>query len=177
MVGRLVEQQHVGRLEQQLGKFDTHTPSSGEFARRAVEVRALKTKSEQRLLHVLFEVRHVYGVEFLRERRHFFYELHIFVALVVGACGKFVVDAVYFCLYLVQMGESLAGLVEHCATVFCHQVLRQIGDDAILRCRNAASCGSPDTSDNLEQRALACSIFSHQGYTVLLVYLEGDVFE
>ena len=33
------------------------------------------------------------------------------------------------------------------------------------------------TGDDLEQCALSCAILSHQGYTVLLVDLEGYVFE
>ena len=43
MVRGLVEQQHVGLLQQYLRQFDTHTPTAGELARRTVEVCALET--------------------------------------------------------------------------------------------------------------------------------------
>ena len=65
MVGRLVEQQHVGRLKQQLGQFYSHAPTSRELACRAIEVLALESQAQQRLLHVLLKVCHVYGIEFL----------------------------------------------------------------------------------------------------------------
>ena len=52
VVGRLVEQQHVGVLEQQLGQLDAHAPASAEFAGRAVEVLGLESQSLQRAFHL-----------------------------------------------------------------------------------------------------------------------------
>ena len=75
------------------------------------------------------------------------------------------------------MCESLTGFLEYGAAVFCHQVLWQIGYHAVLGGRDGASCGGAYACDNLEQGALACAILAHQGYTVLLVDLEGNVFE
>ena len=100
VVGRLVEEQYVGRLQQQFGQLDTHAPSSRELAGGAVEVGTLEAEAEECLLYIFLEVAHVYGIEFLREGGHFLDELHIVVALIVGTCGEFVVDAVDFCLYL-----------------------------------------------------------------------------
>ena len=40
MVGRLIEQQHVGSPQQQLGQLYTHTPSSAELTGRTVEILA-----------------------------------------------------------------------------------------------------------------------------------------
>ena len=65
MVCWLVKKQYVRRFEKQLGKLDTHTPTSRELTGRTVEIRALKTESEQCLLHIFLEMRHVYGIEFL----------------------------------------------------------------------------------------------------------------
>ena len=38
VVGGLVEEQHIGMLEQELGQLDTHTPSARELRCRAVKV-------------------------------------------------------------------------------------------------------------------------------------------
>lgn len=43
----------------------------------------------------------------------------------------------------------------------------------IRKCRRDIS----HTGDDLKQCALSCAILAHQGYTVLLVDLEGNVFE
>ena len=75
------------------------------------------------------------------------------------------------------MGKRLTGFLEYGSAVFGHQMLRQIGDDAVLGSGNGATCGISHTGDNLEQGALSCAILAHQGYTVLLVDLEGNVFE
>ena len=75
------------------------------------------------------------------------------------------------------MGKRLAGFLEYGSAIFGHQMLRQIGDDAILGSGNGATSSISHTGDNLEQCALSCAILSHQGYTVLLVDLEGNVFE
>ena len=117
-------------------------------------------------------MRHVNGIKFLRESRHLLNELHIFVTLIVRTRRQFVVDAVYLCLYLMQMSEGLAGFVKDGTSVLSHQVLRKVRHYAVLWSRNRASCGFSYTGYYLEQRALA-----HKCYTVLLVYLEGDILE
>ena len=43
VVGRLVEQQHIGPAKQKFGKLDTHTPTTGELTGGAVEVFAAET--------------------------------------------------------------------------------------------------------------------------------------
>ena len=56
-------------------------------------------------------------------------------------------------------------------------MLRQVGNDAILRSGDGSTCGRADACYDLEQRALTCSIFAHEGDAVLLIDLEGNVFE
>ena len=43
VVGRFVEQQHIGTAKQEFGKLDTHTPTTGKLTGGAVEVFAAKT--------------------------------------------------------------------------------------------------------------------------------------
>ena len=42
MVGGLVEQQHVGLLQQNLGQLDTHAPATRELAGGTLQVGTLK---------------------------------------------------------------------------------------------------------------------------------------
>ena len=46
VVGRLIQEQHVWRFQQQFGKLDTHAPTSRKLAGRAVEVRAFEAQTE-----------------------------------------------------------------------------------------------------------------------------------
>ena len=177
VIGRLIKEQHVRRFEQQLCQLYAHSPSAGKLARGTIKVRAFETKTEKRLLHILLKVSHVYGIKLLRKSRHLLDELHIFVALIVCTCRQFVVDSVNFCLYLMQVGKGLAGFVEDGTSVLCHQVLRQVSHYAVLGNRNRASCGFSYTGYYLEQRALAGAVLAHKCYTVLLVYLEGNILE
>ena len=177
MVSRLVKQQHIGRFQQQFGKLNAHAPTTRKLACGTVEIGSLKAKTEERFLHILFKMGHVDGIKLLRERRHLFYELHIFVALIVGSCGQLVVYAVNLGLYLVQMSKRLTRLVKNRATVFCHEVLRQISDDTIFRRRHRAARGFSHACNNFQECALAGSVLAHKGYTILLVYLEGNVFK
>ena len=136
VIGRLVEQEHIGILKQELRQLDTHTPTATELAGRFVEVFAQETQTEQGLLHIFLEVSEVDGIELLAHSRYLFDERHIFIALVVGTFGQFLVDGFYFGLHLMKVGESLRCLLEHGASVFGHQVLRKIGHDTIFRCRH-----------------------------------------
>ena len=47
MVGRLVEQQHFGVADEQLGKCQTHLPTTRELTGQAIEVVLLESKTEQ----------------------------------------------------------------------------------------------------------------------------------
>ena len=103
----LVEKEHVGILEQQLCQLDAHAPTSGELARLAVEVRAFKTQTEQRLFHVFLKVGEVDGVKLLAHRCYLLNEFHVGVALIVGALRKFLIQRFNLRLHLVEVGKSL----------------------------------------------------------------------
>ena len=65
IVGWLIEEQYVWRFQEQFCQLNPHSPSSRKLACRAVEIRALETETEQRLLYIFLEMSHVDGVEFL----------------------------------------------------------------------------------------------------------------
>ena len=45
MVGRLIEQEHIGLAEQEFGQLDTHTPSSAKLRGGAVEIAPVESQS------------------------------------------------------------------------------------------------------------------------------------
>ena len=169
VVGRFVEQQHVGVLQQHLGQFDAHAPAARKFACLPVEVSALKTQAEQCLFHVLLKVRHVNGIELFAQRGHLLNQCHVVLALIVGAFGQLAVKVVKVSLHFVQVGKGLACLFKHGASVLGHEVLRQVGYHSVFWGRHRTTCGFAHTGQNLEQGAFACTIFAHQGYAVVVV--------
>ena len=140
MIGRLVKQQHVGVLQQQFGKLDTHSPSAAEIACGAREIAALKSQAKQSLFYVFFKVSHVYGVEFLAHGSHFFYKSHIVIALIVGTRSQFRIHSLYLCLHFVQMSKCHRRFFEHGTSVFRHEVLWQISHYAVFRCCYFSAC-------------------------------------
>ena len=112
---------------------------------------------------------HVDGIELLAHRRDLLNKGHIVVALVVGTCGKLIVQLVNLSLHRLEMSESLTSLFENRAVVFGHEMLRQVADSAVLGCRDRASSGLPYTGKDLEQGRFACTILAHQCNAVFLV--------
>ena len=175
MVRRLVEKEHVGILEQEFCEFNAHAPSARKFAGLAIEVTAFKTKAEKCLFHVLLEVGHVDGIEFLAHRSHFFDEFHVRVALVIGALRQFFVERVNLRLHLVKVGKGLCCFFKNGASVFRHQVLGKIGNDGVLRRRNLSASSGANACKYFEQCALTSTVLSHKGNTVFFVNNKTDV--
>ena len=175
VVRRLVEQEYVWVLEEQLGQLDAHAPSATEGGGGLVEVGTLETKAEQGFLHIFLEVGEVDGVELLAHGRHLLDKLHVRVALVVGALGQLLVHGFNLALHGMEVGKRLAGLFEDGAPVLGHQVLGQVGNDAILRCRDLSAGRLAYTGQNFQQSALAGTVLSHEGDAVLLIDLKRNV--
>ncbi len=124
MVGRLVQQQYVGLLQQQLGKLNAHAPSTAEVTGLAVEVFAYKAQSEQCFFHIFLVVGGVDGVEFFAQGRDILDKFHVAVTFVVGACFQFLVEALYFSFHFMQVGKGLCRFLD---TVRPSSVIRCCG--------------------------------------------------
>ncbi len=120
---------------------------------------------------------HVNGVKLFAHRSHFLDKSHIVIALIIGACGKFGIHSVDFGLHLMQMGESLRCLLKHSASVFSHQMLRQIAYSAIARSRNRTSRGGTFAGQYFKQCAFAGTVLAHQGNAVLGIDDKRNIFE
>ena len=175
VVGRLVEEKHVGIFEEEFCKLDAHAPSARKFGGLPLEVGALKTQAHESLFDVLLEVGHVDGVKFFAQRAYFLGECHVLVRFVVGAGFEFAVDALYFVFGFFQVRECEGGLVEHCPSVLCHEVLRQIRHHAVFGFGDYAASGYALARDNFQESAFARAILAHEGDAVFVVDLERYV--
>ena len=169
VVGRLVEQQHVGLLQQQLGQLDTHPPATAEFAGLACEVLALETQPEQRLFDVGVVVDLLDRVELLAQGRYPFDQLHVAVRLVIRARLQLFVDRFDLGLHLMQVGECLRRLLKYRASVLGHQMLWKISDYRIFWGRNLSAARFAYPGQYLEQSRFARPVLAHQGDPVFLV--------
>ena len=92
MVGRLVEQQHVRLLKQNLRKLDAHSPTARELIGRTVEVCSEETETRQRALNlslIVIAAHHHVALMLLSE---FLHKSHIRLRLIVGALCQLAVQ-------------------------------------------------------------------------------------
>ena len=164
-------------MQEELCQFDAHTPATGEITCGAREIAALESETEKHLFHVFFEVGEIDGVEFLAHGRHLFDECHVFVALIVGALHELGVEGFDLALHVLEMLEGLARFFEYGATIFGHEVLRQVGNDRVFGCTDVSARGLSHAGQDFEQRGLTCTVFAHEGDAILLVDLKRNVFE
>ena len=169
VIGRLIEEQYIRLLQQNLGKFDTHSPTAGKLLGRALEIIARKAKTAQGALYlslIVFATHHHVAFMFLGK---LLYELSIAFALIVGAVGHFLLHLVQTRLHLGIMGESLAGFLFHGRIVLQFHHLWQIADCGFVRNSHNAVSRFLQTAENLEHRRFSCTILTHQGNAVAVV--------
>ena len=147
VVGRFVEQQHIGAAQEEFGQLYAHTPTARELARRAVPVCALKAQTQQRALHLGAVVHAAHHTETLALVGKPLDQRHVFGRFVVGALGQFVVHAGYLVLQVADMGESGLGLFDDGMLVLQHHHLGQVTDGGLARGGNRAACGLLQTSE------------------------------
>ena len=124
MVRRLVEQQHVRLLQENLCQFDTHTPTTRELTRGAFEVRTQETKSHQRTFNlclIVLRTHHHVTVVLLREA---FHQCEIVFALIVGTLRQLLVHSVDVFLHLTDMSKRLLRLFSHGRIILQYHHLR-----------------------------------------------------
>lgn len=119
--------------------------------------------------HILLKVRHVDGIKLFAQRSHLLNQRHVLFAFVVGAFSQLLVERFDVRLHFVQVRKSLRSLFEHGSSVLRHEVLRQVGNYCVLRCRHLSACSRSHPSQNFQQGAFARTVFTHQGDAVLFV--------
>ena len=169
VVRRLVEQQHIRLAQQDLRQFDTHTPSSGELARGSVEIGAFKAQSRERALNVSLIVVSAHELVTFMFLRETFHELHVRVALIVGAGCHLLFHLLQLRLHLRAAGKSLAGLFKDGRVVGEFHDLGQIAYLTVIGDPDGTGCRFLQPADYLEHRRFAGAVLAHEGDTVMVV--------
>ena len=177
MVGRLIEQQHIRLLQQNLGQLDAHAPSSGELTGRSLEILAGETESAQGSLYlslVVFAAHHHVALVLLGELLH---QLGIAFALIVSAVGHLLLHLVEACLHLGIVGESLSGFLLHGGIILQFHHLWQVADGGFVRDSHHTIRRFLQAAEYLEHRRFSGSVLTHQGNAVAVVNDEAYIME
>ena len=132
VVGRLVKQQYIGVLQQQLRQLYAHAPSTAELPRGACEILACESKSCERALNLCLVVAAAHHGVLLVQVGILVNELVILLALIVIALGKFVVHLLKTGLHLMYMLKGKLGLLVYRAAVGVVHHLWQIAYGELL---------------------------------------------
>ena len=143
VVGRLVEQQHVGDGDERARERDALLGAARELGDRA---RAVEMEVRQRRLDALLPVP---GVERLDPRLQ---------RIEVGAFGVRLVGVAHDA----RLGDAFADGVEHGAGVVEQRLLRHVADAQALRLLQQAVVELLEPGDDLEQRRLAGAVAADQ---------------
>ena len=177
MVGRLVQQQYVRAAEQKLGQLDAHAPSTREFARGTIEIRAAEAQTLERTLYlglIVGTAHHQEAVVLVRETVD---ELLIVLAFVVGTVGQLLVHALDVGLHLEDVFEGQFGFLHHRPLVAQHHHLRQVADGTFAGDGYRTRRGVLQSGQYLQHGRFARSVLAHKGDAVFLVDDVGHVFE
>ncbi len=150
MVGRLVEKQHVGTLQKNLCKLDTHTPSTAELACLTVEILTFETKTAKSTLNLADIVSTTKNIKFLVSLSQTVDQLVVRLALIISTFSKLSPKFINFSLEFRDVGESLLSLLHHSAVVVVDHVLRKITDSRLLRDSHRTLRQSLDARENLQ---------------------------
>ena len=177
VVGRLVEQQHVGPLQQDLGQFDTHAPATRELPRGPLEVGSLEAQADERALQFGLAALGTRHQQPLVLRGVALHELHVVVALVVGALAHLALKLFDALPEPGNARKSLLGLLAHGGVVLQSHDLGQVANGRVGRHADVARRGLLLSAQYLQQGRLARPVLAHECYAVAGIDYETGVLE
>ncbi len=166
MVRRLVQQQQVWFLQQQLGQRQPHLPAAGEFVRLPLPVFFAKAKPLQHASYLGFNRVAVAGAEFVLQTVIAVGDLGIFRALMVEF-GDLVRKRLQFALHGVEVAEHRHALGKHGAAGKREAILRKISGGRALGDDERAVVEGVEPGKNLHQRGFAGAVRAHQADAVV----------
>ena len=177
VVRRFIEQQYVRTAQQQLGKFDTHTPAAGELTRRAVEVFSAKAQPLKSTLYLgtIISAAHHQKAFVLVGKA--VYQLLIILAVIIGTFGKLLVHTFDVGLHLKDMLKGKFSLLHHSTFIAENHYLRQVTDSTFAGDGNNTGSGLLNTCQYFEHGGLTRPILADKGYTVFLINNVRNVFK
>ena len=165
----LVEQQHVGLLQQDLRQFYTHAPTTRELRGGAIEVCPLEAQAHECAFQLCLSALGTHHHVALVFRGVFLYQCQIALTLIVCALSQFLVHLVKALLHPGDVGKGLLGLLSHRRIVLQDHHLRQIADMAVGRYTDDTCRRLLLSTEYLQHRRFTSSVLSHQGNAVAVV--------
>ena len=139
MVGRLVEHQEIGPLQQQLRQRDPHPDAAREFRDVAGEILFAKAQPEQHRRRAAVGVVKAMALEFAQHVAEFFQRGVVRRSAMIA--GEDLLQFDPAAVVLAHLGQCRERFVEHRTAAHLGRVLMQIADARALRPRNAATVG------------------------------------
>ena len=115
---------------------------------------------------IVFGTHHHVAFMFLGE---LLYQLHVFLAVIVGTFRQLVVHLVQFLLQHGVACESLAGFLAHGGVVLQHHHLRQITYGRFIRNGHISGCGLLYAAQYFQHGGFPRSVLADKGYSVTSV--------
>ena len=177
VVGRLVQQENRGPAQQQFRQLDAHAPAARKFARGTLEVAALESQAEQRLLDVRFAGIAAQDVIMVGRFVQPVEQRFVVGRFVVGALGDFAGEAGDFGFELQHFVEGFGRLFDECRSVRYAHLLREVADRAFAVVGDRTRGRLLFTHDQAQQSRFACTVLTDQADAVLGVDEQGYVVE
>ena len=177
MVRRLIEQQHIRTAKQQLGKLDTHTPTTGELTRRTVKILAAKAQSLKGTFYfgtIVCTAHHQKTLVFMGKT---VYQFLIIFTVIIGAFGQLPVHTLYISLHLKDMLKSKFRLLHDGTLITEYHHLRQVPDRTFTGNGHNTGSGLLNAGQYFEHGGLTRPILTDKSYAVFLINNIRNVFE
>ena len=158
MVGRLVEQQHVGVLEQEPGEGHAHHPATAERADVAVHVAVSEAEAGQDAPRLRLEAVAAERLEPMLEPAVLVHQLGELV--VVGRLLELLLDVAHAPLDAAHLAGAGEHVGERRPPAALGDLLAQVADDRVPGSRDRSAVGGLVAGDQLEQRRLAGAVRS-----------------
>jgi hypothetical protein len=165
VVGRFVEEEDVGLLEEEFCHGDTHLPAAGEFRAIAREVFILETEALEDGLDFGFHEGWVVGIEFEFEFADFLEEVAVGGGTWIEF-DEFFGEAIDFFLESHDFAEGGFGFLPERAAFDVNAFLREVADLGTLGFVDLSGGGWDDAGD----------AFHQGGFSSAIMPCEGDAF-
>ena len=165
MVGRLVEQQKIRFLQQQLGQRQPHLPAAGKSLGLAVPIVLHKSQPCKNGADLRFDGVPVTGLEFVLDQMVTIGDLRIFRRGMVhlGHAGG---EVLHLLLHGAKIVEDRHALGKHTASGEREAILRQISRADAFGSADRTVVQGFETTQDFEQRGLAGAVCAHQANAV-----------
>ncbi len=175
MVGGLVEEQHVGVLQQEPGERDAHHPAAGEGADVLLHVRIGESEPAQDAARLRLHAIAAERLEPMLEPAVLVHQLGE-LGLVLGV-GQLQLDVPHAALDAAHLARARHHLRHDAATLALGDLLPQVADGEVASARHRPGIGFLVAGDDLEQRRLAGTVRPDDRHAATGADLQADVAE